>query len=305
MQSEYERIRGRTQEDPGTAGDEGEETWAALLRDWLPESYRVVTKGRLLAADGSAGPQLDVLVLRPGYPIRLINKKLYLVGGVAAVFECKNTLTAAHVKNAFRQAQAINDLSSERSGTPFMETVPEVYFGVLAHSTSWTSVPDDQRSHVDGLLQQGLTEVAGMKDCPSLICVADLGCWDLIRFIYDGPGIMPAHVWQARRQMTGAPAEGGASISYMRFADDVAQNQAPPTPIAVAVAQILGRLAHDDATLRPLSQYFFAAGLSGSGVGVAVRRLPLSAYSDQVRQQLPARLINGGVGSEWSMVYAF
>src|ERR1035438_2341150 len=62
---------------------------------------------------------------------------------------------------------------------------------------------------------------------------------------------------------------------------------------------------HDDATLRPLSQYFFGAGLSGSRVGVAVRHLPLSAYSDQVRQQLPARLINGGVGSEWSMVYAF
>jgi hypothetical protein len=91
----------------------------------------------------------------------------------------------------------------------------------------------------------------------------------------------------------------------LRFADDVAQDQAPPTPIAVAVAQILGRLAHDDATLRPLSQYFFGAGLSGSRVGVAVRHLPLSAYSDQVRQQLPARLINGGVGSEWSMVYAF
>ena len=71
MQSKYDRIRGRTQEDPGTAGDEGEETWAALLRDWLPESYRVVTKGRLLAANGSAGPQLDVLVLRPGYPARL------------------------------------------------------------------------------------------------------------------------------------------------------------------------------------------------------------------------------------------
>jgi hypothetical protein len=216
MQSEYDRIRGRTQEDPGTAGDEGEETWAALLRDWLPESYRVVTRGRLLAANGSAGPQLDVLVLRPGYPIRLINKKLYLVGGVAAVFECKNTLTAAHVKNAFLQARAINGLSSERSGTPFMEAVPERYFGVLAHSASWTSVPDDQRSHVDGLLQQGLTEVAGMKNCPSLICVADLGCWDIMRLVYDGPGVMPAHVWLARpahHGCGGCPTDAARGVS--------------------------------------------------------------------------------------------
>ena len=31
MQAEYVRIRKRTLEDPGTAGDEGEEVWACLL----------------------------------------------------------------------------------------------------------------------------------------------------------------------------------------------------------------------------------------------------------------------------------
>lgn len=138
MQSEYDRIRSISTEDPGTAGDEGEETWAALLWNWLPESYQVVTKGRLLAADGRRGPQLDLLVLRPGYPRRLINKKLYLVGGVAAAFECKNTLKAHHLERAFEQAQVIDGLSSLRSPTAFSELVPEVFFGVLAHSTVWT-----------------------------------------------------------------------------------------------------------------------------------------------------------------------
>ncbi len=38
MSYEYARIQRRTGEDPGTAGDQGEENWATLLRDWLPRS---------------------------------------------------------------------------------------------------------------------------------------------------------------------------------------------------------------------------------------------------------------------------
>ncbi len=67
-------------EDPGTAGDEGEENWADLLRDWLPQNYHIVTKGRILARNNEAGPQLDILVLKPDYPSKLLNKKHYLVG---------------------------------------------------------------------------------------------------------------------------------------------------------------------------------------------------------------------------------
>ena len=47
MQSEYERIQKSSKEDPGTAGDQGEENWAALFRDWLPPNYHIVTKGRM------------------------------------------------------------------------------------------------------------------------------------------------------------------------------------------------------------------------------------------------------------------
>jgi len=65
LASEYERIWNRTIEDPGTAGDEGEENWAELLRDWLPRSYTIVTKGRLLGVDGKLSPQMDVVVLNP------------------------------------------------------------------------------------------------------------------------------------------------------------------------------------------------------------------------------------------------
>ena len=95
--ADYERIRNRVSEDPGTAGDDGEETWAGLLREWLPPTYTVVTKGRVIAPDGKASPQVDVLVLKGVYPKKLLNRKMYLSAGVAAAFECKLTLRSEKI----------------------------------------------------------------------------------------------------------------------------------------------------------------------------------------------------------------
>ena len=80
MADEYERIQKRATEDPGTAGDQGEENWATLFRNWLSSYFHVVTKGRILSHKGIASPQIDVLVLSPSYPRQLLNKKLYLAG---------------------------------------------------------------------------------------------------------------------------------------------------------------------------------------------------------------------------------
>ena len=87
---------------PSTAGDQGEENWATLLRKWLPNYFHIVTKGRILTDSGYASPQVDILVLYPSYPKILLDKKLYLSGGVAAAFECKTTLKAADIKKAVR-----------------------------------------------------------------------------------------------------------------------------------------------------------------------------------------------------------
>lgn len=68
MASEYERMRKIAAEDPGTSGDQGEENWADLLRQWLPSGFHVVTKGRIISSTGETSPQVDVLVLSPYYP---------------------------------------------------------------------------------------------------------------------------------------------------------------------------------------------------------------------------------------------
>lgn len=123
MASEYKRIRNRTLNDPGTAGDEGKENWAALLRNWLPLTYTAVTKGRILTSDGRVSPQVDVLVLKGAYPKKLLemNTEMFLSTGVAAAFECKTTLKSAHIEKAVRTSVEIKNLYPVRTGTPYKE----------------------------------------------------------------------------------------------------------------------------------------------------------------------------------------
>jgi predicted metal-dependent hydrolase len=78
IEEEYTRIQKRATEDPGTAGDQGEENWAELLRGWLPSYFQIVTKGRILTESGYASPQVDVIVLMPSYPQILKGKKVYM-----------------------------------------------------------------------------------------------------------------------------------------------------------------------------------------------------------------------------------
>lgn len=304
MRSEYERIRSRTAEDPGTAGDEGEEVWAELLRKWIPGSYQIRTKGRILGAGGAAGPQVDVIVLRPSYPERLLEKKLYLAGGVAAVFECKNTLRAGHIAGASRRAAEVNALASARRSTPFSEMVPDILFGLLAHSHSWTTTTSDPRGNIDAALSKAIANVQSFSDPLSLVCVADLATWTMMRCPYDGPGLLSPELWQMVQQSRGLPDEGAAWVAYMRYVTGLGETDAPPpNPIAAMIAFLLGRLAYDDPPIRPLSQYFLAANMAGSGQSVVSKLFTLNTFSDEVRRGFPHRLTNGVEGLDWAVFF--
>lgn len=65
MSEEYHRIQKRATE---------EENCATLFRDWLPPTFQM-TKGRFLDYDGTASTQVDILVLKPEYPRKLLDKK--------------------------------------------------------------------------------------------------------------------------------------------------------------------------------------------------------------------------------------
>ena len=119
--AEYNRILKRAIEDPGTAGDQGEENWATLLRNWLPSTLKIVTKGRILSHEGIASPQVDVLILQPEYPNYLLDKKLFLAGGVFAAFECKITLESEHIEKFIKNSIEIKSHAEKRKGTPYKE----------------------------------------------------------------------------------------------------------------------------------------------------------------------------------------
>src|SRR5438045_7195805 len=57
---QYEKLRKRAAGHPNTAGDQGEIDWKTVLEQWIPKSYSIVTKGRLLFDDGESSPELDV-----------------------------------------------------------------------------------------------------------------------------------------------------------------------------------------------------------------------------------------------------
>lgn len=282
IRSEYERIQKRVLEDPGTAGDEGEENWAELLRKWLPSDYKVVTKGRILGYQGVASPQVDIIVLDPSYPEYLVNKKLYLAGGVIAAFECKLTLRPGHLKKAFKTASKIHQLVGDRHGSAFDELFSPILYGFLAHSHSWTN--SKSRSPVFHLIGENniaCQEINHPRDALDLICVADLCTLSVNKLI------LPSRE---------SSAENHSEIIQLGYNQWIPRNHLPefiendldfpnPNPIGIMVYSLLSRLAWEDKNIRRLANYYRAILISGVGFS-ADSTWPLEILSDEVRTQL-------------------
>jgi hypothetical protein len=185
LAEEYDRIQKRVSEDPGTAGDEGEENWAAILREWLPPSYQIVTKGRILGYQGTASPQVDVIVLKPSYPTYLLNKKLYLAAGVAAAFECKLTLRAKDIDETVKNCVATKQLFQRRTGTPYAEITSPIVYGLVAHSHSWKEPNSKPIENLQSRVEQVHRElVKHPREMLDIICVADLVTFSAKRISY-------------------------------------------------------------------------------------------------------------------------
>jgi Domain of unknown function (DUF6602) len=297
--AEYARIVARAKEDPGTAGDEGEENWARVLRGWLPPGYHVVTKGRLLSTAGEASPQLDVLVLHPAYPPALRDKKVYLASGVAAAFECKLTLRPNHIAEAVRTSCELRRLQPPRSGSPYRELHSAPAYGLLAHSHVWTAENAQPVSNVSRhLWTADYAEVAHPREMLDVLCVADLATWSSSRMPFIGPSL--AQPWSEHlASLYGA--DGSATTTYFGPAD---HGSGPGNPLGVMIAKVLQRLAWEDPSIRPIADYWRLAGLWGSGEGAHRSWDPRKVYSPEVVPSVIAgALVNGEAWNEWSMAF--
>lgn len=303
MASEYDRIQARASEDPGTDGDQGEENWATLLRGWLPPTCQVVTKGRLLSEKGTAGPQVDVLVLSSAYPKSLVDKKHSLAGGVLAAFECKVTLKAVHVREFVENSVAISHLVPRRLGSPFRELHSPIVYGLLAHARTWNAPMSTPSDNIEReLLAADAAFVSHPSEMPYILCVANLGTWAKTCNAWMGPGL---NVWSEQMaEIFGK--DGSVTTAYVessKHASDswVADQPTGFTPIGAMLTQLLNRLARDDEGLRRLANYFAVTGLLGRGGGKQ-RLWPKEVYSPEVIAGIASgRLVDGGLWDEWNM----
>ena len=302
MSAEYARIQKRALEDPGTAGDQGEENWAELLRGWIPNTYEVVTKGRIISEDGRTSPQIDVIVLKDIYPKKLLTKKLYLAAGVAAAFECKTTLRTAHIRDAAVTCVALKELYSPRTGSPYLELHSPILYGLLSHSHSWKSDSVSVESLITGrLMEYDQQYVRHPREALDMICVADLGTWTSGKITFLGPSQISFADNPAFAEMYGPL--GSAVTDYVKQTG----NQNDPaelfTPIGALIANLTRKLAWEIPNLRALADYYTQADVGGPGQGYG-RNWPSSIYSDEIRRRVErGDLSNGKKWDEWSIAF--
>lgn len=298
--SEYRRLRRRAAEDPGTAGDQGEENWANVLKQWLPGSYYVVTKGRIINEKGQTSKQVDVIVLSAAYPKRLLTKKLYLAAGVVAAFECKTTLKSSHIAEAAACCATIKGLFSARTGTPYRELHSPPVFGVLAHSHSWKALDSTPRENIErALTDSDASHASHPRLRMDLLCVADLGLWSSFAVAFVGPAQLPG--WGKASEVFGPT--GSASTAFMGHLLDAGEQERGFTPVGAMISTVTRKLAWADPSLQPLADYYRLTRVDGSGRG-NIRSWPSSIYSDAIRARVEAGMLSNGVAwDEWSVAF--
>jgi len=296
MSSEYQRIVARAAEDPGAAGDEGEENWASLLREWLPATYHVETKGRLVGTDGTMSPQIDVLVLKPSYPPKLLEKKVWLAQGVAAAFECKTTLRAEHIRSSAERCRSFKRLFPKRTGSPRTELTSPLIYGILAHSHVWKGSSSQPVENINRALETGLSVVEHPSERIDLLCIADLATWstmEIARYNLD---------WAPQvdlRSLFGG--DWGVTTSMICAAINGDQQKPEFRPIGALIAQLTQRMAWEDSMIRDLADYYRLANLWGSGAGPQ-QYWPASVYSNHVRAEIErGNLRNSGSWDDWNI----
>lgn len=299
---EYQRIQKRATEDPGTAGDQGEENWAEILRGWLPHTLHVVTKGRILSEEGIASPQVDVIVLRPEYPKHLLNRKLYLAGGVLAAFECKVTLKAIHLQEFIKNSVEIKKHFPDELGSPFKELQSPIIYGLLAHSHSWKEQNSKPIENITANIKTADNQfIIHPKQMPDIICVADLASWTSFKIVFMGPKLP---FWDSVLEINFGPT-GSAQTMYSCHSNTMPGQGNEFTPIGALIYALTNKLAMILPELRPLAKYYGQTNIQGTSGGIP-RRWPPTIYSNEIRFLVESGEKASRVPySEWAPIFTY
>lgn len=284
ISEEYIRICKRVKEDPGTAGDQGEENWKELLESWLPSYFQIVTKGRIISDSGKTSPQVDVIVLSPDYPKSLLGCKEYLAGGVVAAFECKTTLRREHINALVEHSKEIKRLAINETGTPRKDLQSKIYYGILAHSHEWKKEKSTPKENIENAIcefdQKYITHPIEM---PDIICVADVGVWRTRKMIV--PNYSDGRNLKGNFVMSSYVASDGSEDFY--------------TPVGAFIFDLLQHIAWQYPSVRDIVSYMRKLNLSGAGKG-KMRPWNFDILSEETLKNL-YQLKNGGFWNEWGM----
>lgn len=299
IEAEYQRIQRRAVEDPGTAGDQGEENWATLFRSWLPSYFHIVTKGRILTQSGYASPQIDLLVLLPCYPKILLDKKLYLAGGVAAAFECKTTLKAEHITAAVQTAAELRRNLPERIGTPYKELNSTIIYGLLAHSHSWKGENSKPKENAERALWAAHDKlIQHPVECLDFISVADFATWTALKSIANLSAKLLAKPELAKLY----GPNGTCNVGYVCHQIKGDRQKAHFSPLGVLLSELFSKLAWTFPDMRSLEEYFRLVNLRGTGEGVSRQWHP-GIFSEKIRERVCNGPLSNEFYDEWKALY--
>lgn len=285
ISEEYLRICRRVKEDPGTAGDQGEENWKELLELWLPSYFQIVTKGRIISDSGETGPQVDVIVLSPDYPKSLLGCKEYLAGGVVAAFECKTTLRRKHISDLMKHSKKIKRIAMNGTGTPRKDLQSKIYYGMLAHSHDWKKQRSMPKENIDKAIYEfDKKYITHPIEMPDIICVADVGVWKTRKMIV--PNYSNGENLNGNFVMSTYVASDGPEDFY--------------TPVGAYIFNFLENIAWQYSNVRDIVSYMRKLNLSGTGKG-KMRTWSFDVLTEETQNNLYL-LQNGGFWNEWGMV---
>jgi hypothetical protein len=283
LKNDYDTIRKRVQEDPGTAGDQAEETWAAVLRNWLPKHYHVVTKGRIIGASGEASPQIDILVLWPSYPPFLMNKKMYLASGIAAAFECKLTLRLSHLRKIFENSVRLSEItekeykdrkieaSAKRANFSYKEYHRVFEYGVLSHSFEEDPTMEAAQKITNKLNQLDNELVKHPNQMIDLICIQTLGSWVSERSaVSDFIRLDQTHDRIVQDGYLPHPRTHYHSLTAHSWGEGT-DHRANFSPLGSFIARLYRKLSRVDNSLLPLANFFTTTLSTGAGGGGPAR----------------------------------
>src|SRR6516165_2952249 len=286
IENDYKIVRRRSKEDPGTAGDQVEEQWADILRKWLPATYHVVTRRRILFDDQSSSPQVDILVLKPSYPTALRSQKYVFSGGVLAAFECKLTLRSRDISHAFQTCAEIKRKFGHVLGTPQDELCGLPIFGILAYSHDIRAKDGESRLY-ENIERAQIKFPDRVSELVDTICVAEEAVLLLGLDLLIGPNLDKIQ----RQELKDVKLKEAIVVSHVIHGNE----RGPGDILAAFVHDLTRRLALHDPSIRDWADHLTHLG---SYVGIG---RPAYIATDELSKNVVDRLRKVGCDNyRWS-----